>query len=122
MDLKKTSKLVLGLSVKIVFWILCLTVFIVICSKAFSFGNKIFSREGMAKEGQGVELTVTIPEGATSSQVADILYDVELIESKIIFRIQTMLYEAEFTAGDYVLNTENSAEEIIEALRPPEEE
>lgn len=122
MDLKKTSKLILGLSVKIVFWILCLTVFIVICSKAFSFGNMIFNGEGVAKEGEGVELTVTIPAGATSSQVADILYDVELIESKIIFRIQTMLYEAEFAAGDYVLNTEDSAEEIIEALKPPEEE
>lgn len=122
MNLKKTSKLILGLSVKIVFWILCLTVFIVICSKAFSFGSKIFSEEGMAKEGQGVNITVTIPEGATSSQVADILFDVELIDSKIIFQIQSMLYEAEFVAGDYVLNTENSAEQIIETLKPPEEE
>jgi len=122
MNLKKTSKLILGLSVKIVFWILCLTVFIVICSRAFSFGSKIFSGEGMAEKGQGVEITVTIPPGADASQVADILFDVELIDSKIIFQIQSILYEAEFIAGDYVLNTENSAEQIIEALRPPEEE
>lgn len=121
MDLKKTSKLVLSLSAKIVFWILCLTVFIVICSKAFSFGSEIFSDKGMAKEGQGIDITVTIPAGATSAQVADILFDDELIKNKYIFLIQTKLYEAEFMAGDYVLNTENSAEEIIEALRPSEE-
>ncbi|MEY8328813.1 MAG: hypothetical protein K1W19_07080 [Lachnospiraceae bacterium] len=122
MDLKKTSKLILGLSVKIVFWILCLTVFIVICSKAFSFGSSIFSEKGMAEKGQGVEITVTIPAGATTSQVADILFDVELIDSKIIFQIQSLLYEAEFAAGDYVLNTENNAVQIIQTLRPPEEE
>lgn len=122
MDLKKTSKLILGLSVKIVFWILCLTVFIVICSKAFSFGSSIFREKGMAEKGQGVEITVTIPAGATTSQVADILFDVELIDSKIIFQIQSLLYEAEFAAGDYVLNTENNAVQIIQTLRPPEEE
>ena len=60
--------------------------------------------------------------GATASQVADILFDVELIKSKIIFQIQSLLYEAEFAAGDYVLNTENNAVQIIETLRPPEEE
>ena len=122
MDLKRTSKLVLSLSAKIVFWILCLTVFIVICSKAFSFGSSIFSDEGMAKEGYGTEVTVTIPSGATSAQVADILFEDELIKSKLIFMIQTTLYEAEFAAGDYVLNTEDSAEEMIELLRPSEDE
>lgn len=54
--------------------------------------------------------------------MADILFDVELIKSKIIFQIQSLLYEAEFAAGDYVLNTENNAVQIIETLRPPEEE
>ena len=53
MNLRKTSKMMLGLSLKIVFWIICLTVFIVICSRAFSLGSQVFGNEGMAKEGSG---------------------------------------------------------------------
>lgn len=121
MNLRKTSKLVLGLSAKIVFWIICLTVFIVICTKAFALGNKVFSNEGMAKEGKGTEVTVTIPSGATDKEVAELLLEEELIENKYIFMVQAKLYEAEYVPGDYVLNTEYGAEDIIEALRPQEE-
>lgn len=122
MDLKKTSKFVLSISVKIVFWIICAGVFIFICSKAFSFGHLIFSNEGMAAEGEGIEITVTIPEGADASEVADILADAELIESKYAFIIQTKIYEADaFQAGDYTISTEDGPETIIEMLSQTEE-
>lgn len=121
MNLKKTSKMVLSLSAKIVFWIICLTVFIIICTKAYAFGNLIFSDKGMVEEGNGTDVTVSIPAGATSSQVADILIEDELIESKAAFMIQAILYEAEFISGDYVLSTEDSPEEIITLLKPTEE-
>lgn len=122
MNLKKTSKLVLGLSAKIVFWIVCLAVFIFICSKAFSFGHMIFSNEAMAKEGQGKEVTVTIPEGASDMTVADLLLEDELIENKYVFAIQAKLFEAEFHAGEFVLNTEDGPEDIIEILSRKEKE
>lgn len=121
MDLRKTSKLVLGISVKIVFWIICLTVFSVICTKAFSLGSAIFTNKGMDMEGQGIEITVTIPAGATDKDVAKILSDEELIENQYIFMVQAKLYEAEYAPGEYVLSTEYGPEDIIEALRPQEE-
>ena len=109
MNLRKTSKMMLGLSLKIVFWIICLTVFIVICSRAFSLGSQVFGNEGMAKEGSGTEVTVTIPQGATDKDVAEILL------------VQARIYEASYAPGDYVLSTEQGAEDIIESLRPQKE-
>ena len=121
MNLRKTSKMMLGLSLKIVFWIICLTVFIVICSRAFSLGSQVFGNEGMAKEGSGTEVTVTIPQGATDKDVAEILLDEELISSKYIVMVQARIYEASYAPGDYVLSTEQGAEDIIESLRPQKE-
>ena len=136
MDLKKTSKLVLSLSMKIVFWIVFLAIFAFICTKAYAVGNQMFSPEGMAPEGQGVEIEVTIPENAEVMDVAEILKDSGLIENKYIFWVQTILFAEETLSGEektdtaycksgaYLLNTEYSAEDIIEILQegPQEEE
>ncbi len=121
MDLKKTSKFVLGLSMKIVFWIICAGVFIFICTKGYSFGYQIFSNEGVDKAGTGIELTVTIPAGADNDEVADILLDSELIKSKYAFLIQAKLYEADFKAGEYVISSEQGPEDIIKILSQAEE-
>ncbi len=138
MDLKKTSKLVLSLSVKIVFWMVCIAIFAFVCTKAYGIGHQLFSPEGMAKEGQGTEVEIRIPEHASAMDVAEILEDGELIENKYIFWVQTKLYAQETLsgekksgdvyceAGDYVLNTEWNAEDIItilqEGLQVEEEE
>ncbi len=39
----------------------------------------------------GNTVTVTIPEGATVTQIADILFDAGIIESKIAFRLKVKL-------------------------------
>lgn len=136
MNLKKTSKLVLSLSLKIVFWIVCLSIFAFICSKAYGVGNQLFSHEGLDPKGQGIEVEVRIPENAKAMDVAEILQDSELIENKYIFWVQTILFaeetlsseeknDAEYCKpGDYLLSTEYSAEDIIEVLQegPQEEE
>lgn len=136
MNLKKTSKLVLSISLKIVFWMVCLAFFAFICTKAYGIGHQLFSGEGVASEGMGTEIEVTIPEGAGAMDVAEILKDSGLIENKYIFWVQTKLFDedtlsdddssdTEYCAqGNYLLNTEYSAEDIIEILQegPQEEE
>lgn len=121
MNLRKASKLILGLSLKIVFWIVCLMVFILICSRAFDFGYQVFSGKGISAEGNGTQIEVDIPVGADATEVAEILLEEELIENKTIFKIQAFLYEAEFASGKYLLNTQDSGQDIIESLRPEEE-
>lgn len=116
MDLRNTSKLVLKLSAKIVFWLACAGLMIFLCTKAFSFGYLIFSNEAVAQQGNGVEITVRIPEGASDAEVADILFDGELIKDKYAFMIQSKLFEADFQAGEYKISTEKGPEDIIEIL------
>lgn len=116
MNLKNTSKLVLKLSVKIVFWLACAGLMIFLCSKAYSFGYLIFSNEAVAEEGKGVEISIQIPEGADDAEVADILLDAELIQSKYAFLVQAKIFEADFKPGDYTISTEKGPEDIIQIL------
>ena len=46
----------------------------------------------------------------------------ELIENKYVFAIQAKLFEAEFHAGEFVLNTEDGPDDIIEILSRKEKE
>lgn len=121
MNLRKTSKMMLGLSLKIVFWIICLTVFIVICSRHFHLAARCSETREWRRNESGQGVTVTIPQGATDKDVAEILLDEELISSKYIFMVQARIYEASYAPGDYVLSTEQGAEDIIESLRPQKE-
>ena len=95
---------------------------ILISRSAFEFGEKIFSEEGIAEKGSGHEVVITIPADASTSEVASILKENGLIESELVFKIQTILYEAEIYSGTYTVNTEYNPEEIIDALRPKKEE
>ena len=116
MNLKKTSSAILSTSIKIVVYMLVAVGIYVILSGAFSFGELIFSENGMAAKGNGTEIQVTIPKDASSKEVGDILKKNGLIENSYAFVIQVMLYEADIVPGKYVLNTEENPKEIIEIL------
>lgn len=116
MNLKKTSSAILSTSIKIVVYMLVAVGIYVILSGAFSFGELIFSENGMVAKGNGTEIQVTIPKDASSREVGDILKKNGLIENSYAFVIQVMLYEADIVPGKYVLNTEENPKEIIEIL------
>ncbi len=116
MNLKKTSSAILSTSIKIVVYMLVAVGIYVILSGAFSFGELVFSENGMAAKGNGTEIQVTIPKDASSKEVGDILKKNGLIENSYAFVIQVMLYEADIVPGKYVLNTEENPKEIIEIL------
>ncbi len=116
MNLKKTSSAILSTSIKIVVYMLVAVGIYVILSGAFSFGELIFSENGMAAKGNGTEIQVTIPKDASSKEVGDILKKNGLIENSYAFVIQVMLYEADIVPGKYALNTEENPKEIIEIL------
>jgi cell division protein YceG involved in septum cleavage len=117
MNLKKTSSAILQTSLKILVYIIVVVVFYLVCSNAFSFGEKVFTEEGMAKSGEGTNVQITIPQGASTLDIGDILSKNGLIDSSYAFALQAFLYEADIKPGKYELSTEYSPEEIIEALR-----
>lgn len=116
MKLKKVSSWILGFSVKMVLLLIMVSVMYTVCTKTFAFGEAIFSEEGVARSGQGEDVLVNIPVGATKSEVGKILYDSGLIEDENIFVIQMFIYQGEINSGVYQFNTENSPETIIEKI------
>lgn len=116
MKLKKVSSWIFSFSVKMVLLLIIISVFYTVSTKAFAFGEAIFSEEGVARSGQGEDVLVNIPVGSTSREVGSILYDAGLIEDETIFVIQMFIYEGKINDGVYQFNTENSPETIIEKI------
>ncbi len=119
---KNTSSVFFKITMKIAMAIIFVLLIILVCTKAFWFGNALFTEEGMAAKGRGTEVVITIPSGASVGEVANILKKNGLIEDTLVFKIQFFMYDGEIYSGTYTLNTENNPEDIVLALKAEETE
>lgn len=119
---KKSASIFSKVTIKVAMYIIGAVILVLVCKSTYDFGTKIFSEEGIAEKGKGHDVVVTIPADASTGEVASILKNNGLIESELIFKIQTILYEADIYSGTYTLNTEYNPEELIEAMKPEKEE
>jgi len=95
----------------------CLLVVLVVkvASVSFNFAKDYFGGEEVSnKTGEYVELT--IPAGASTEDIANILEEKGLIEDYKVFWLQSILYEYEIGAGEYTLNTSMTSEDILEVI------
>ena len=122
MNLKKTSSAIMFFTIRLVIYVVIIIFVYLLMSNAFKYGEMVFSEEGMSPKGAGVEVQITIPKGASSKDVGDILVKNGLAENAYVFSLQVWLYEGEIKPGKYILNTEYNPEEIINALEEDEEE
>ena len=75
---------------------------IIVCtagSKAYSFGHNIFYEEAVSTEESAREVEVTIKDGITEKQLANLLY------AKGYLQIKLSDYKGKFVAGTYTLDT-----------------
>lgn len=123
MEGKKIASVILSISVRIC--IVCLTVLFLYFAgkKAFSFGSSIFDEKSVDEKGEGYDVMVTIPDGASNREVADILYSSRLISDKNLFLVQLKLsdYSKSIIPGTYVLSTTMKPTEIMAKIGTPEE-
>ncbi len=84
---------------------------------AYDFGYRIFAEKPVSPEA-GVDRTVTVEEGMSVSQVADMLEEQGIIRDALIFKIQNRLshYKGGFMSGTYTVNTSMDNEEIMAIL------
>lgn len=85
---------------------------------AYGFGYAIFSEQTVSAEGAGHEVYVTVEEEDTIADVAKTLEKDGLIKDKLVFQVQEKLsrYKNELQPGTYILNTEQTAEEMLAIL------
>lgn len=115
MSLKKTSKSILSITMRSAVYILLIALLVYLGSKAYVFGQKLFSEQGY-EESPGRDVTITISAEESNMQVAEKLVQNGIVGNKMVFYFQTLLYEGEYKPGTYTLNTSSSAEDIIEYL------
>lgn len=93
---------------------------IVLCVGAFQFfrGLMMPSSPGVATD-VGEDISVTVPDGASTSDIAQLLKEKGLIKSVFRFKLESKLndYDGTFQKGVYTLNTSMTHQQIMELLK-----
>lgn len=121
MSLKNTSKSILSITIRSAVYLVLLVLLVVLGRKGYRFGEKIFSEQGYEKS-PGTDIVVTISPEDSKMDVAEKMVENGLAGNKMVFYIQSLLYEGKYIPGTYTLNSSASAEDIIEYLSEEHEE
>ena len=84
---------------------------------AYQFGYDVFNQQAVSP-GAGQEVTVVIPDGASTYDVAKILKSKGLIQDSLVFFAQEKLstYKGQMKAGTYLLSTAYTPTRIMGIL------
>ena len=90
---------------------------------AYQFGYNVFNQQAVSP-GAGQEVTVVIPEGSSTYDVAKILKSKGLIDDSLVFFAQEKLstYKGQMQAGTYLLSTAYTPTRIMGILAGDEEQ
>lgn len=90
---------------------------------AYDFGYQLYSAEGVTSP-PGKDVAVVVTEGASVKDVGEMLERQGLIRDRLVFYVQEKLskYSGQIKPGNYVLNTSQSAEEMLAILSGHEED
>ena len=90
---------------------------------AYQFGYDVFNQQAVSP-GAGQEVTVVIPDGASTYDVAKILKSKGLIQDSLVFFAQEKLstYKGQMKAGTYLLSTAYTPTRIMGILAGDEEQ
>ncbi len=90
---------------------------------AYDFGYRVFADQPVSISG-GRTISVSVAEGASVKEVADMLEEKGLIEDAKLFVVQELLsaYRGEMTPGIYDLSTDMTAQQMLEIMSGSNEE
>ena len=79
--------------IKVTVYFVVAAVLIILGTVSYNFGKDVFANEGY-EEAPGTEIVVTIDSGDSKMDVAQKLYDNHVVEKKMVYYVQSILYEA----------------------------
>lgn len=124
MSLKRTSQNMMKISVKTAVGVAMLVVLVVLARNGYKFGQAVFSEEGYEAK-PGTDVTISFTGNESKMDIAEKLEEEGVIRDKLVFYIQELFYTSgksvnkekyKITAGDYIVNSSQSGEEIIDIL------
>lgn len=101
--------------IKVTVYFVVAAVLIILGTVSYNFGKDVFANEGY-EESPGTEIVVTIDSGDSKMDVAQKLYDNRVVGKKMVYYVQSIIYEAKYIPGTYTLNSSMDGESIIEML------
>lgn len=99
--------------------VLCVIVVVLLGSTSAIFMKNMFSADGSEENYTGVTTAVTIPAGAGTADIADILKENGLIHSTFLFRMSSKLngYDGTYQQGTYDIDTGMTNTQIMSLLQ-----
>lgn len=122
MNAKKMALAIVGTIAKVVVAAVIIALIYKGAVGAYNYGYCIFADVPVAEE-PGRDVNVTIPEGKGAKAIGEILESKGLIDDAQIFFFQNLLssHKDKLKAGDYILNTSMSAEEMMAIMSAEDE-
>lgn len=124
MSLKYIVGATVQIIIKVALFVFIITYIIRIATAAYDYGYRVFTEPPMSF-GDGRIISVYVEEGSSALDVGEMLQDKGLIRDGRLFMIQELLSEhhGNIQPGVYDLNTNMTAEEILEVIaQEPETE
>ena len=115
-------KLSLSTIIKSIFLVLLLAVLAVgghlLYARLPNFINELASTKTQTDTTSREEVIITIPKGASLSEIGEILYDNNVVSSKLLFKLVAMIRgeQRNVKAGDYQLKTSSDPGEVLDLL------
>lgn len=122
MKRKKKVLLVIFAILKLFVLVLVVSAFIYAGKKAYTFGYRVFAEEAMS-DPPGKKVVVTITDDISVDDLAQLLKSKRLIRDEKVFWVQYQLseYRGKLKGGNYILNTSQTAAEMLEELSGEDE-
>lgn len=102
---------------RILLYVCVIFAIIYVGKTAYSFGYDIFNQVPVS-QGEGKDVTVVVKEGTSVYKIGKVLKNKGLIDDAKVFVVQEKLsnYKDKLQAGTYILNTSQTADEMMAIL------
>lgn len=122
-EINKITGTIISVAGKLIIYALVIMLLYEGASRGYAFGHEVFHPIPMAAA-PGIDKTITIEEGTSTQEAADLLIEKGLIKNKYAFWIQSIFYEYEIHPGTYTLNTSMTSKEMLALINeePKEDE
>ncbi len=114
-EINRITTTVISLSAKILFAALVIFLLYEGATRGYALGYEVFNPVA-AEAAPGRDVEFSVGEGEGLFTVAGRLEEAGLIESRLVFVAQAVLYEYEIYPGTYVLNSSETSRELLQKM------